>query len=78
MLDTDPVTEALRELPVLDLAPGKARAILARAEALLAKPEARTPWLDVVWARFVGPTLVTAMVASYLVWAVTAASALYR
>jgi hypothetical protein len=79
MRDLDPLTQALRELPVLDVDPARSRDILARAQAtLLRRAEPRPSAFDALWARFVAPTLVTATVASYLVWAVSASSALYR
>jgi hypothetical protein len=79
MPDTDPLTHALRDLPVHDVTPARSRAILAQAQTVLARHTASKPsWIETVWERFVAPTLVTATVASYLVWAVTAAGALYR
>ena len=78
MRDLDPLTAALRGLPVRDAPPRQARAILARAQDVLAAHQARPSLLELIWGRIVAPTLVTATVASYLVWAVTAAGALYR
>jgi hypothetical protein len=79
MPDTDPLTRALRELPAYDVTPPRSRAILAEAQALLATHTASRPsWIETAWERFVAPTLVTATVASYLVWAMTAAGALYH
>jgi hypothetical protein len=79
MRDIDTLTRALRELPVHDVDAGKSRSILAVAQATLARHDEKQPSLfDILWARFVAPTLVTATVASYLVWAMTAAGALYR
>jgi hypothetical protein len=79
MRDIDPLTVALRDLPVQDVSPVRSRAILAEAQSILASHGMSEPsWIDVLWSRFVAPTLVTATVASYLVWAMTAAGALYR
>jgi len=79
MPDTDPLTQALRDLPAYDVAPPRARAVLAEAQAVLARHTASEPsWFETAWERVLAPTLVTATVASYLVWAMTAAGALYR
>jgi hypothetical protein len=78
MSDTDDLMRALRELPTLDVSPDRARSILARAEAALPKETKTVTLAELLWERFLAPTLVGATVASYLVWAVTAAGALYR
>jgi hypothetical protein len=83
MHDTDPLFEALRKLPARELGEHEAGIVLRRAQRELAEPEGRPApaWLarlDIVWSRFIAPLVVTATVASYLVWAVSAAQALYR
>jgi hypothetical protein len=79
MRDIDPLTRALRGLTVHDVNPHRSRAILADARGAMVQRAERGPsWLDAIWTRFMAPTLVTATVASYLVWALTAAGALYR
>jgi hypothetical protein len=79
MPDTDPILRALRELPKFDVEAARASAILARAQAALSARSTPAPsWIADMWSRVVAPTLVTATVASYLLWAVSAAGALYR
>jgi hypothetical protein len=82
MYDTDPLRQALRELPVLDVSPAKSRAILAAAQASLGRGSAAGAGapnrFEALWSRLVAPALVGVTVASYLIWAVTAAGALYR
>ncbi len=80
-LRDDPLLSSLRALPTPPLAEAVSDRVLARARSLL--PEAKQEGgvlqaLGALWARVLAPALVTATVATYLFWAVHAASALYR
>jgi hypothetical protein len=73
----------LRALPPREIDPRVDARVLRSARAVLASPEATGQTgvlrlLQLVWSRALAPALVTATVASYLVWAVQSAGALYR
>ena len=70
----------LRALPVREIDPRIDARVLRTARAVLT-PRRQTGAMHVLqrfWERAVAPVLVTGTVASYLVWAVQSASALYR
>jgi len=77
----DPLFERLRALPEVPL-DGQMRArVLRQARAVLVERQHRAPWrasLESFWSHAVAPSLVTLTVAAYLVWAIGAASGLYR
>jgi|HubBroStandDraft_2_1064218.scaffolds.fasta_scaffold856616_2 hypothetical protein len=70
----------LRALPRREIDPRVDARVLRSARAILVEGPRRGPlhFLEVIWGRVVAPVLVTATVASYLLWAVQAAGALYR
>jgi hypothetical protein len=70
----------LRALPRREIDPRVDARVLRSARAVLVEGPRRGPLhvLQVIWARAIAPALVTATVASYLLWAVQAAGALYR
>jgi hypothetical protein len=69
----------LRALPQRALDPRVDARVLRRAQAVLPAPrEGVLSALQRFWERAVAPVLVTGTVATYLVWAVQATSALYR
>jgi hypothetical protein len=76
----DPLLERLRVLPTPPLDEAVSKRVLSRAQARLAesRPSAFRATLELLWSRAIAPALVTATVAGYLGWAVSAASAVYR
>jgi hypothetical protein len=78
----DDLDAQLRALPAREIDPRADARVLRSARAVLAQASSpRTDafhFLRMIWARAVAPALVTATVASYLVWAVQSAGALYR
>jgi len=71
---------ALRALPLREIDPRVDARVLRAARAVLAEEPRRgvVHLVQLLWARAVAPALVTATVASYLVWAAQSAGALYR
>jgi hypothetical protein len=76
----DPLLDQLRELPIRELDGATSQRVLRRARVVLMedRPRGATHALRVFWARALAPALVTGTVATYLVWAVGTAAALYR
>jgi hypothetical protein len=81
----DSLDAQLRALPMREVDPQVDARVLRSARAVLAQSRVQTPayatplrLLQTLWARALAPALVTATVASYLVWAVQSAGALYR
>ena len=76
----DPLLDQLRQLPTRELDGAVSQRVLRRARVVLMedRPRGAMHALQVLWARVVAPALVTGTVATYLVWAVGAAAALYR
>jgi hypothetical protein len=71
----------LRGLTPREIDPGVDARVLRRARAVLVDGQESGGVMQVLqrlWERAVAPVLVTGTVASYLVWAVLSASALYR
>jgi hypothetical protein len=78
--DPDELDARLRALPMRQVDPRVDDRVLRNARAVLAQEPDRGPFhvFRVLWNRAIAPALVTATVASYLVWAVQSAGALYR
>jgi hypothetical protein len=76
----DPLLDQLRHLPVRELDGATSQRVLRRARVVFVedRPGGVTHALSVLWARALAPALVTGTVATYLIWAVGAAAALYR
>jgi hypothetical protein len=78
--DSSDLDAQLRALPLRTLDPELDARVLRSARAVLLEPPRGGVgrWLTLMWERALAPALVAGTVASYLVWAVQSAGALYR
>jgi hypothetical protein len=73
--DRDPLLEDLRQLPAI--APSAALDAEVRQAAHTALSDGKLSLFELIVYRGLVPTLLSGVTASYLIWAVRAASALY-